>query len=77
MFGKKPWDKPFSEKIASRVKKVSTAQLSPWIESSAYEITRCIREYEKTGDSFFLDEALTGAEAVHAMVDELRTRSVL
>ena len=77
MFRKKTWNKPFSEKIHNRVKKVPVAQLPSWIETSVYEITRCMREYEKTGSDVFLKEALLGAEAVHAMVDTLHEKSVL
>ena len=74
---KKRWEKPFSEKVARRVKKMPTAQLSPWIETALYEINRCMMEYEKNGEVFFLTEALNGAEALHAVVDELHARSVL
>jgi hypothetical protein len=77
MFKKKNWNKPFSEKIAKRVKIIPRDQLSVWIETSSYEVTRCIREYEKTNDLFFLKEALTGAEALHASVNELYDRSVI
>ena len=77
MFKRKNWNKPFSEAVARRVKRLPTDQMVTWVETSSYEITRCIREYQKSGEKFFLDEALTGAEAMHAIVDELHKRSVL
>jgi hypothetical protein len=77
MFKNKKWDKPFSEKVSKRVKKIPTAQLSPWIENALYEVNRCMLEYDKSGDLFFLREALNGAEALHAVVNELHDRSVL
>jgi len=77
MFKKNRWDKPFSQKVAKRVKMISSAQLPSWIEGASYEITRCIREYEKSGDIVFLNEALIGAEALHASVDELHRRHVV
>lgn len=73
----KTWNKPFSEKVAKRVSKIPTAELSSWAEQSMFEINRCLSAYEKTRESYYLQEALMGAEAAHAVLDELYRRSVL
>lgn len=76
MFKKKsPWDKPFSEKIVKRVRKIHTTELEMWIEQSIYEIGRCMSAYSRNRDIAALEEALTGAEALHAVVHELHTRT--
>ena len=76
MFKKKtPWDKPFSEKIAKRVKKIPTVELEMWVEQSTYELGRCMSIYSKNRDTVALEEALTGAEALHAVVHELHSRT--
>lgn len=68
------WTKPFSEKVAKRVAKIPTGELEMWVEQSLYEIGRCMSAYSKGREKVFLDEALLGAEALHAVVDELNTR---
>ena len=75
MFKKKePWVKPFDEKIAKRVKKIPTGELDLWVDQSLIELGRCLSMYSRSKDSIYLKEALTGAEAIHAIVDELHTR---
>ena len=75
MFKKKEvWSKPFSEKIAKRVKKIPTGELTLWVDQAMLDLGRCISQYDRTRDSYILEEALTGAEAIHAVVDELHTR---
>lgn len=71
---KKRWDKPFSEKIAKRVAKIPTGELEMWMDQSLYEVGRCLSSYQKSREQFYLDEALQGAEAVHAVVEELHKR---
>jgi hypothetical protein len=73
---KEIWVKPFSEKIAKRVSKIPTAELEMWIEQATYEIGRCMSAYAKNRDSdYALQEALLGAEALHAAVDQLVRRT--
>ena len=72
---KSPWDKPFSEKVVKRVRKIHTTELEMWIEQATYEIGRCMSVYSRTRDVAVLEEALTGAEALHAVVHELHTRT--
>jgi hypothetical protein len=69
-----PWDKPFSEKIAKRVSKIPTSELEMWVEQSIYEVGRCLSGYTKSREMVYLEEARTGAEALHAVVEELHKR---
>lgn len=76
MFKKKViWNKPFSEKVAKRVAKIATAELENWIEQSIYEVGRCMSVYSKNRDAITLGEAVLGAEALHAVLSELQTRT--
>jgi len=72
---KEPWLKPFSEKVSNRVSKIPTAELEQWVDQSLYEIGRCMTAYSKQREPMFLNEALLGAEALHAVVDELNRRT--
>lgn len=75
MFSKKStWTKPFSEKVAKRVSRIPTGELEIWIDQSIYEIGRCMSAYSKSREKAYLDEALIGAEALHAVIDELNRR---
>ena len=76
MFKKKePWVKPFSENVAKRVSKIPTMELENWIDQALYDVGRCISLYSKTRDRVYLEESLFGAEALHAVVDELKRRA--
>jgi hypothetical protein len=74
---KKYWDKPFSDKIAKRVTKIPTGELEVWIDQSIYEMGRCLSGYQKTRENFYLNEARQGAEALHAVVEELYKRMTI
>lgn len=71
---KVPWTKPFSEKVARRVSKIPTGELILWADQSLFDLGRCLSNYEKNKDKLYLEEALLGAEAVHAVVNELHIR---
>ena len=71
----KAWDKPFSEKVAKRVSKIPTAELEMWVDQAIYEVGRCLSGFSKNREQVFLDEARTGAEALHAVVEELHKRN--
>ena len=71
---KKNWYKPFSEKVAKRVSKIPSGELLIWSDQILYELSRCLSAYEKNRNQVYLDEALTGAEAIHAVVDQLHKR---
>ena len=66
--------KPFSEKVAKRVAKIPTGELELWAEQSLYELGRCLSGYQKSREAFYLNEAQKGAEALHAVVEELHRR---
>lgn len=70
----KNWNKPFSEKVAKRVAKIPTGELEMWTDQAIYELGRCLTGYQKTRDMFYLNEARSGAEALHAVVEELYKR---
>lgn len=70
----KNWDKPFSEKVARRVSRIPTAELESWIDQTLTELARCLSSYQKSREEVWLDEALYGAEALHAVIDELHKR---
>ena len=76
LFKKDEWDKPFPEKIAKRASRIPTSELEMWIDQSIYEVGRCLSGYTKSREPFYLEEARTGAEALHAVVEELYKRSV-
>lgn len=71
---KTPWAKPFSEKVAKRVSRIPTGELESWAEQSLTEIGRCLSKYAKAREQVYLDEALNGAEAMHAVINELHSR---
>lgn len=73
-FKKKTWDKPFPEKVAKRVSRIPTGELEAWIDQALTEVGKCISLYTKTRDPIYLEEAVKGAEAVHAVTNELHTR---
>ena len=72
---KKTWDKPFSEKVARRVSKLNTAEMEGWVDQSLYDIGRTLSLYQKSRDPIYLDELLLGAEALHAIVNEINKRT--
>jgi hypothetical protein len=75
MFKKKTlWVKPFSEKVAKRVSRIPTGELEMWTDQAIYELGRCLSSYQKSREQVYLDEALNGAEALHAVVDEMHKR---
>jgi hypothetical protein len=66
--------KPFSEKVSKRVSKIPTADLEMWADQALFELGRCLSLYSKGRDKTVLQEAVNGAEALHAVVDELHHR---
>ena len=71
---KKEWNKPFSEKVSKRVSKIPTGELELWIDQAIVEVGRCLSGYQRNRDKFYLEEARQGAEALHAVVEELYKR---
>jgi hypothetical protein len=73
---KEVWVKPFSEKVAKRVKRIPTGELDLWTDQALIELGRCLANYTRNRDVYYLNEALNGAEALHAVIDELHNRAV-
>lgn len=74
---RKPLEKPFPEKLANRVSKIATADLTSWIEQALSETSRSLSAYAKSGDKQHLEEMLMGAEALNCVVSELHNRIVV
>jgi len=74
-FRKKKWDKPFPEKIARRVSRISTYDLTSWADQSIYELGRLLSIYERTRTPEAVKELVLGAEALHAVIEELNKRT--
>lgn len=76
-FRKPAWDKPFSEKIAKRVRKIPTQDLYNWTDQAIYETSRLLSTYQREGTAESMNELVDGAEAVHALVHEINKRTNL
>ena len=78
-FRKKRWDKPFPQKIAKRVSRIATGDLTMWADQSIYEIGRLLSIYERHRTPEAIKELTEATEALHAVVHELnkRTTSIL
>ena len=78
MFGKKeskePWTKPFTPEVAKRVSRIPTGELEMWTDQAIYELGRCLSGWQKSRSDVYLEEARKGAEALHAVVEELFKR---
>jgi len=77
MFSKNKEPKNFSEKMSQRVSKLATPDIPLWIDQALSETNRSLSGYLKNPTQEDLEEMLLGAEAVHCLVSELHSRSVL
>lgn len=66
--------KQFSEKLANRVAKIPTPDLMMWVEQALNETSRACSVHIKSGSKDDIEDMLIGAEAIHCLVNELRTR---
>jgi hypothetical protein len=74
MFKRKKWDKPFPERIAKRVTKLSTQDLNIWADQLLYDIGRSLGAFNKDQIEENMKQLSTETEALHAIVDELNKR---
>jgi hypothetical protein len=74
---KENWDKPFSEKVAKRISKIPSADLTLWFEQAMSETNRTLSIYIKQPDKIYLNDLLLGAEAIHAIAYEIKKRNML
>jgi hypothetical protein len=62
-------------KIEQRVEKLSTPDLVQWAEHALYSIGRNLTDYIRSNDKNVLEETVLGAEAMLAVMQELKNRS--
>jgi hypothetical protein len=74
-FKKKHWNKPFPEKIAKRVSRIPSADLTTWADQTLYELGRLLNIYQRVRTPEALKELVISAEAFHAVVEELNRRT--
>lgn len=72
---KKPWTKPFSQKIVKRIAISTTEELDGWVNMSIQDISRAMSAYHRTNAQTDLEDALLSAEVLHAIIDTLKTRT--
>jgi hypothetical protein len=61
-------------KIERRVAKLSTPELLTWSDQVLYSIGRNLSSWQKTDETFYLEEGKVAAEALHAILDTLYER---
>jgi len=74
-FKKKYWNKPFPEKIAKRVARIPTSDLTVWAEQTLYELGRLLSIYERNRTPEAIKELVTSTEALHAVIEEINKRT--
>jgi hypothetical protein len=74
-FRKKHWNKPFPERIAKRVARIPTPDLTTWADQTLYEISRLLGIYERSRTPEAVKELVTSTEALHAVIEELNKRT--
>lgn len=62
--------------IERRVARIATPDLHGWCEQALTALGRSLRDYQRSGVEDALEEAELGAEALLAVVKELRRRNV-
>lgn len=61
-------------KIDRRVQKMARSDLMAWADQAIYSTGRSLTAFDREGDPAFLEEALTGADVLQAIVREIRRR---
>ena len=64
-----------ADALERRVANIQTPELILWANQALFGIGRNITDWERMHDFPLLDEALVGAEALTAVVKELRNRN--
>lgn len=62
-------------KLEKRIASISTPELVGWAENSLFVIGKEVTGWQRNHDALLLAEALTGAEALLAVVKELHFRA--
>jgi len=63
------------DKITKRVQALSTGALNEYIETHVSEVGKYTRQYSSSGEAAYIEEALTNAQVVLAIVTELKNRA--
>ena len=63
-------------RVQKRVNSLPTPELLTWTDQIMYSVGRNLSSWQKTQNSFSLEEARVGAEALHAIMDALSDRSI-
>lgn len=63
-------------KIEKRVEALPTAELLTWNEQAVYSLSRNLSNWQRSQDSFYLEEARVAAEVVHAIVNSISERAI-
>jgi hypothetical protein len=63
------------EKISKRVSRLSPGVIGSYIETHVSDVGKYARLYEATGQDAYLDEAVTNAQVVLALVSEMKNRA--
>jgi hypothetical protein len=71
---KKAGPQPQQSKLEKRVAMISTPDLVTWAENALFVIGKETTGWMRSKDSALLDEALVGAEALTAILNELKRR---
>lgn len=61
-------------RVEKRVEKIPTADLNSWADQALYSIGRDLSQYQRNREAFRLEEAETSAEALLAVIREIRSR---
>jgi len=64
-------------KIAKRLSRLPEADLVAWGDQAIYSTGRYLTAYQRERRPEYLDEARNGAEALMAVVEEIRRRQAL
>lgn len=63
-------------KVQKRVNSIPTAELVTWTDQIMYSVGRNLSNWQKSQNTFSLEEARVGAEALHAILDALSERAI-
>ena len=63
-------------RIEKRVEALPTSELMAWTEQTLYSIGRNLSSWQKSGDSYSLEEARLGAEVLHTILETVSKRTI-
>lgn len=60
--------------LLRRIRAAGTPELLEWADVALYTAGRCLSEYRKSGETFWLTDAEQSTSTLHLLVAEIRTR---